>query len=360
MAPQVSQRALVVIALVVTVAGLRLADEFVVPLLVALVMALALAPVVRRLSDWLPRIVAAGLVVASLAGAFGGLAYSLSDEAADALVELPAATRKMRQALRGSLRRKGTPLARIELTVREMERAASETGGAATPSGVTAVQLVEPPLDLRNYMWWGSRGLASVAGGLMIVGFLVFFLLATGDRFKRKLVRLSGPSLSRRRAAVLVVDGIALRVARYLLHMSATSAAVGVVTWLVFAWIGVAQAGLWGLAAGLLNLVPYFGPTVVMVGSALAAFAQFGDAGTAALVAGSSLAITAVEGMLVSPLLLGPVADVNPVAVFVSFLFWGWLWGPWGVLLAMPMLVIMKTVAGVVPSLAGVRELLAR
>ncbi|MGE3274799.1 MAG: AI-2E family transporter [Vicinamibacterales bacterium] len=356
-----TSRAVIVMAVVVAIAGLKLAEDFIVPVLAAIVVALSLAPIVRRMSCYMPRALAAALVVVLLAVGIGALGYSLSDEAAAALDALPRVTRDIRQSLRGTLRKKDTPLAQLQKTVSEMEQAANDTGGlsSAPPNGVMAVQIVEPPLDLRNYMWWGSRGLASVAGGLVLLLFLVFFLLATGDRFKRKFVRLSGQALSRRRTTVRVVDAIATRVGRYLLHMVMMGAVVGTLTWLAFAWIGVAQAGLWGVLAGILNAVPYFGPTVIMGASAFAAFAQFGDLGTAALVGSVSLVITSLEGMLLSPIFLGPIADVNPVAVFVSFLFWGWLWGPWGVLLAMPLLVIIKTVAEAVPALSVVGELLA-
>lgn len=354
-----AQIALPLVAVVVAVAALELAEEFLVPLLVAIVAALALAPIVRRMTSWMPRPVAAALVVGIMAAGLGGMAYSLSDETAAALAELPQVTRRARKALNGTLDQPDTALAQLRQTVTEVERAARESARpTTTPSGVMAVQIVEPPLDLQNYMWWGSRGLLSGIGGLLIVLFLVYFLLASGAQFKRKLVQMSGRQLSRRRTAVRVVDAISQRVARYLLHMVMMGTLVGVATWLVFLWIGVAYAGLWGLAAGLLNAVPYFGPTIVAMASTLAALAQFGEVPPALLVGASSLAITGVEGLLISPYLVGQLARVNPVAVFVSFLFWGWLWGAWGVLLAMPLLVIVKTIAESVPAMRTVGELL--
>lgn len=101
-------------------------------------------------------------------------------------------------------------------------------------------------------------------------------------------------------------------------------------TWLAFAWMGVRYAGLWGVAAGVLNCIPYFGPTIIMVTSALAALLQFKSLGMVGLVALVSLAITSLEGFLLAPIALGRAASVNSVAVFVSVMFWGWMWGPLG------------------------------
>ena len=122
--------------------------------------------------------------------------------------------------------------------------------------------------------------------------------------------------------------------------------------------MGVRYAGLWGVAAGVLNCIPYFGPTVVMVASAVAALLQFKSLAMMASVAGASVAITSLEGFLLTPIFLGQAARVNSVAVFVSVMFWGWMWGTPGMLLAVPILMMVKTVSDHVESLSSVSELL--
>jgi predicted PurR-regulated permease PerM len=353
--------AVVSLGVVAVVAALRLASGFFVPLLASIVIALALAPIVRRLARWLPRGVAAALVVGALVGGGGLLAYTLADEAVTAIGQLPTVARQLREAVRAATSGRGPAVfGQVREAIQEIERTATEsTERPATPRGVTPVQVVEPPLALGNIFWTGSRGVAAVAGQLVMMIFLVYFLLAFGELFKRKIVRLSGERLSRRRVTVEAIDQIGERVAQSLSHLVLMGILVGVATWLAFSWMGVQYAALWGIAAAVMNAVPYFGPTVVAALATVAAFLQFASFGIAAAVGAVSLAITAVEGFLLTPMLFGQAVRVNPVAVFVSALFWGWLWGGWGLLLSLPLLVIVKTIAESVTDLKPLAEMLS-
>jgi predicted PurR-regulated permease PerM len=155
-----------------------------------------------------------------------------------------------------------------------------------------------------------------------------------------------------------MIDEISAKIARFIFYMFWSGAVVGVLTWLVFWWLGMRYAGLWGVAAGVLNCIPYFGPTVIMVASAAAALLQFQSLAMMGAVSGASVVITAIEGFLLMPIFLGQAARVNSVAVFVSVMFWGWLWGALGMLLAVPILMMLKTVADRVESLSSLSELL--
>jgi len=352
--------ALVAIAVVVTVAALKAAQAFFVPIIFGVVIALALAPMVRRIERLMPRWIAAALVVALLVGLAGFTAYSLSDEASQAIAGLPQATRALRQTFRTVVSRGEGALSQLQRAARELQRTATEsTERPTTPSGVTAVQVVAPPVDFTNFMWLGSQGALTFAGNALLVIFLIYFLLASGDLFKRKFVRMSGDRLSQRKITLQVIDQIGDRVAKSMLHLVLIGIAVGVCTWALLTAFGVRYAGLWGLAAGLLNCVPYLGPAVVAAGLFLAGVVQFGNLATAAMIAGVSLAVTAIEGFLFTPIVIGRSVQLNPVAVFVSFLFWGWLWGIPGMLLALPLLMIVKTVAESIEDLAPLAELLS-
>ena len=129
-------------------------------------------------------------------------------------------------------------------------------------------------------------------------------------------------------------------------------------TWLAFWWLGVEYAALWGLAAGIMNSIPYFGPTVVAIAAFVVAFLQFESAWQASLVSMASLAITTIEGMVITPLMVSRMASMNPVAVFLGLLFWGWLWGVVGMLLAVPLMMVDKAVADRVEDLKPLAELL--
>jgi predicted PurR-regulated permease PerM len=350
----------VTLAVIIGVAALSVAQGFIVPVVVSIVLALALARIVRRLQRLMPRWIASALVVIFLIAGLGAMVYLLSDEAARAIAQLPTATRTLRQAFRVMITRQQGPLSQLQKAIDELERAATEsTDRPQTPSGVTAVQVVEPPVDFSNVMWLGSQGVVWVAAQLTLVLFLVYFLLAYGDLFERKLVRISGDSLARRKVTVQLIDEIGENVAKSISHLTLTSVLVGVVTSIAMYLMDVRYSGLWGLAAGLLNFVPYVGPLVVSVGLFLASLVQFGDIYTALLVSAVSMAITSVEGFLFTPIVFGRAARVNPVAVFIGFLFWGWLWGLWGMLLAMPLLLIMRTIADKVDDLAPLAELLS-
>lgn len=354
-------QAIVILSVVAGVAGLRAAEGFIVPVLFSLVAALALAPIVRRLSRWIPRAVSAAMIVIVVVSMCGATAYSLADEAAAAVAGLPQASRQLRQAVRVATdTRQGHLFTQIQRALSDLERTASESTQPlpAAQKGVMPVQIVESPLDLRSLLWNGSWGLLGIGGQVVVVFFLTYFLLSFGDVFKRKLVKLSGSRLSERRVTLDAIDQITDRVARSLLHLVLTGVVVGVATWVALMWMGVNYAGLFGIAAGLLNAVPYLGPTMVGGAAFSAALLQFSDIGMAALVGGITVAITSLEGFVLTPLLFGRVASVNPVAVLVSALFFGWLWGGAGLLLSLPLLVIIKTIAETVDDLAPLAELL--
>jgi predicted PurR-regulated permease PerM len=351
---RVERVALVVLASVVGIAALRFGRDFFSPLALAIVTALALSPIVRRLSTWVPRWIAAAAVVGSFCGGAAVVGYALSDEVIALVDRLPVAAREVRQAVQAASSTRSGPIARIEAALSELQRASGAT--SVTP-GVTPVQIVDAPGVERRMVDAAGRA-GFLAAQVVLVIFLVYFLLASGDMFRRKFVRLSGDSLSRRRLTVELIDDIVVRTSNVLIQLGMVSTLVGVATWLAFSALGVTYAGVWGIAAGLLNVLPYVGPLLVMSGSTVAGLLQFGNVPDALLVGGVSLAITTAEGMILSPLLFGRMSRVNAVAVFLSFLFWNWIWGPVGVLIAVPLLVIVKAIADRVEELQPFGELI--
>jgi predicted PurR-regulated permease PerM len=171
-------------------------------------------------------------------------------------------------------------------------------------------------------------------------------------------VRLAGSSLSRKKITVHILNDINRSIQKYLLMVLTTNLLVGLLTWIVFRWLGLENAGAWAAAAGLLHVVPYLGPTAIAVATAMAAYIQFNSLTMAALVAGASLAIAGVIGTLVATWMTGRIANMNSAAVFVSLMFWGWLWGVWGMLLSIPIIVIAKVVSQHVEQMHPLAELL--
>jgi len=348
------------LAVIATVAALYLARAFFVPLLLGILASYALRPVV----DWLklchvPRPVSAALVLAVLTGSLSWVAVAVSDDAAAMVEKLPEAARKLRQTLSDA--RESGPTA-----LQNIQEAADELQGAATDAGTkpgaraAAAQGTEPTAWLRDYALTQSALLFAVIGQTPIVLLLAFFLLASGEHFRRKLVGLVGPSLSRKRDAVQILEEIDVQIQRYLLATFVSNVLVAVATWLAFQALGMEQAGAWGVAAGVLHFIPYLGPGLVAIASGVAGFLQFGSLLNGLAVAGASLVVAIVVGVLFTTWLQGRFARVNAAVLFIALLFFGWLWGVWGLLLGAPLVVITKVICDRVDSLKPAGELLGR
>jgi predicted PurR-regulated permease PerM len=341
-----------VIAVILTLAACRYGRDFLAPLLLGVLAAVALAPLVRGLSRILPRWIAAAIVVIGIAGAFGFTAWMLSDEVAAFSRRLPGIVRDVRSAVQSASPRQSL-IRQLQQAVTELE----QTATPAKPTTATPVTVVET-VDVQRQMMNGVRAAGGYMSTAILLLFLVYFLLSEGEMFKQKLVKLSGQRLSQKKVTVQMIDEIITQIGHFVFYQFWSGLLVGTVTWLIFAWLGVRYAGLWGVAAGVMNCIPYFGPTIIMVASSIAAIMQFRSPSMVAVVALTSLAITSLEGFLLAPIALGRAASVNSVAIFVAVMFWGWLWGPLGLILAVPILMIVKTITDHVESLKSLSELL--
>ncbi|MBW8307165.1 MAG: AI-2E family transporter [Thiobacillus sp.] len=330
-----------------------------IPLVLGVVVSYALSPLVTQLHKWhVPRTVGAAALLLLIVGGIGSMAFSLHDETVSMIETLPEAAQKLRQTLRTQRSGSTGAIENVQKAVDQIEHAASETAAkpAVVPRGVTRVQIEEPKFNLRDYLWSGTIGALSFISLAVMVLVLTFFLMASGDTFRRKLVKLSGPTLSKKRITVQMLNEITSQIQRYLLVQVFTSTLVGIATWLAFLWVGMEHAAVWGVAAGVLNLIPYLGAIIITVGTTLVAFMQFGSMGMALTVGTISLVINSIEGYLLTPWLSGRASRMNAVVVFAGILFWGWLWGAWGLLLGMPIMMAIKSVCDRVEAFTPVGE----
>ena len=356
----VRSMALVVLTALAVLLVLRWASAFFIPLMLGLMLSYALSPVVNALQRLrIPRAISAAVLIVGLLGGAGFGVYSFSDDANQLIESLPDAARKLRDSVRARTGQSDTPLGTVQKAAAQIEQAAEEAS-AATPAGrgVQRVLVEKPRFNIRDHLWSGTMGLASLAGEAIIVTFLTFFLLVSGDTFRRKLVKITGPSLSSRKITVQALDEITEQIQRYLMVQLLASIVVGVATGLAFWTLGLKHAGVWGFAAAVLNLVPYIGSAVVAGAAALVGFVQFGEIRMAVTLAGASLGIHTFMGNLIVPWLTSKASSMNPVAVFVGVLAWGWLWGVWGLLLGVPILMVVKAICDRVEDLKPVGELL--
>jgi predicted PurR-regulated permease PerM len=271
---------------------------------------------------------------------------------------LPRAAEKLRGLMdKKDAPRAETPLQKVQKAAEELESAAAERAPARAAPGVRRVIVEKPKFDVRDYLWTSTVGLITLLGQLTLVAFLTFFLLISGDTFRRKLVQITGPTLTRKKITVQALDEINAQIHRYLMVQLWSSVGVGVVIGAIFHYMGMPHALAWGVATAVLNLIPYVGSIAVSLAAIVAAFIQF-DFDVALTVAGICLVVQTIQGNLLVPWLTSQASRMNPVAVFVSVLAWGWLWGVWGMLLGIPIMMVIKAVCDRVEDLQPVGELL--
>jgi predicted PurR-regulated permease PerM len=353
--------ALGILAVLASVFALWWAQTFLVPVLLGIVVAYTLNPLVAWLEAIkIPRVVGTVIVLASVIGALVLGTYSLRGQMQTIIEQLPAAATKFATGLARMRISQIGNMQKMQDAATEVERATTQAaGGAVVPRHpATHVIVDQPTFKLGNFLWESSMGALGAMVQAAMVVFLVFFLLLGGDTFKRKLVRLTGPSLSKRKITVHILDDINGSIQKYMFMLLTTNLLVALLSWIAFHWIGLENAGAWAAAAGLLHIVPYLGPGITAVATGMAAFMQFESFAMALLVAGASLAIATVVGTFVTTWMTGRIANMNSAAVFISLLFWGWLWGVWGMLLSIPIIVIVKVVSQHVEQLHPMAELL--
>jgi predicted PurR-regulated permease PerM len=351
--------ALAVLATLATVFALSWAQTLLVPLLLGIVITYTLSPVVYWLERLrIPRVVGAVLVMSGVVVALALSAYSLRGQLQTIIEQLPIATAKLSASLAELQKSQRGNLQKIQSAASDVESATATAVGGSARQPATHVIVDPPKFRLNDFLWESSLGAIGVAGQAATVLFLVFFLLLGGDTFKRKLVRLAGPTLSKRKITVTILDDINGSIQKFMLMLVVTNLMVVLLSWVAFHFIGLDNAGAWAVAAGLLHIVPYLGPAVAAGATAMAAFVQFDSAGMALLAGGASLAIATLVGTVVTTWMTGRIAHMNAAAVFISLLFWGWLWGIWGMLLSIPIIVITKVVAQHIEPLHPLAELL--
>ncbi len=354
-----------VIATVAFVFGLQWAKNFLVPLLLGIFIAYTLSPVVRWLERWhIRRAIGATLVTGLILVGMALTMQRVQGEFLNIVDELPTLTHKVTRILTDGSDGPST-IQQVQAAAAELEQAAANAAGgkrATPPRRAPAPAAAQTPgasnFRIMDWLLAGSVGLASFISQATMVVFLVFFLLLAGDTFKRKLVKLTGPSLTQKKVTVHILEDINTSIQNYMFMLLVTNVLLALLMWVALRLIGLENAGAWAIFAGVAHVMPYFGPLLITSATGLVAFLQFESLQMVILVAGASLAIATLVGMVVTTWMTGKIAKMNPAAVFVSLLFWGWLWGMWGLLLGVPVVVVIKVVAERVEGMEVIAELL--
>jgi predicted PurR-regulated permease PerM len=326
---------------------LHFARSFVLPIVIAVLFDFLLSPIVRALKRLrIPEPIGAAMVMIVLVGTVVVAGMRLAPAASGWIARAPATFDRVEARL-SELRR---PVERVSEAARQVEEATDVGGGDDTQK----VQLEGPSLSEQLF-----GGTTALLGGLTVVTFLTYFLLAAGDLFMQKMIRIL-PQFRDKKRAVSIAREIESQVSTHLFTVAAINVGLGVVTGFVTWAYGMPNPVLWGLVAGVFNFVPYFGAVATTIVIGLAAITTFDSLGQALLVPATFFAVNAVEGNLVTPMILGRTLMLNTVAVFVGLMFWWYMWGLTGAIIAVPMLVTMKIFCDHFESLEPFGEFLGR
>lgn len=308
-----------------------LASALIVPVLVALLVSLTLAPAVRQLcAARIPRAIAAAVVVVSLMAAAGALVGSLLTPAQEWLTQAPRA------------------LARVEVALRSIQQPLQ----AASEAGERLAELTEGNSRRRptvveaspNQLGQMLKATPAVLVGLTMTLILIFIFLLHGDSLLRKLVEIA-PELRMKKEIVQATRSAQHDLSVYMVSITVINITVGAITALGLWWLGVPNPLLWGGVAALFNYAPYIGPLMVMIALTVVGFGHFDTPMEALLLPGLFLLLNILEGQLFTPLTVGRRMALDPVVVFIGLFTLGWMWGIAGVLIALPLLTCIRIVA---------------
>ena len=351
------EMAVIVVAVVATIGAARVAEPFLVPVLAGILLSYTLRPLVSALeSVRVPRVASAALVIAALIGLVWVTVWAIRDDVNSALAELPNAARKLRVAVVEVSRESPGPMTHMNQAAAELDRAAAEAAGkAAAPAPAVRGGVGD---QIQTFIADQSSNALLVFGEITMAVILAFFLLASGDTFRRKVAHLAGESLARRRVTVEALNEIDSQIQSYMLTLLVANVLVALATWGALALLGLPNAGLWGAVVGALHVIPYAGTVIAAVAVGIAAFVHQGSIAEAMTAMTAIFAIALLIGIGLTTWMQGRACRMNAVAAFLGVLFFGWLWGGWGLLLGVPLLAVLKSVSDRVEFLHPVSELL--
>jgi predicted PurR-regulated permease PerM len=305
---RLTKGALVTVATIAAIALLKYAQVVFESAVLALLLATILDPLVVALERArIMRPLGAAVVMLAMFGGLGYGAYRLEDRAIAFVDSLPHTAQKLQEDIRAAARNnRESVLGKIQRAADEIDEtvAAASSGGAPEPDGMPRVRVEDPKFESKDYLWAGSVNLGILAGQATVVVTLAYFILAGSKLYRRKFVRLSGPGYSNQRGMVEALSTVKNQMVRFLLVQVLTCFLVAVATWGALLYFGLKNAFMWGLAAGILNFVPYFGPAAGTLAISLAAFLQFGTIVDALKIGMVALAITSLEGVVLKPVLM--------------------------------------------------------
>ena len=353
-------RALYGLLLFVILTVLYFARDLVLPVVVALILSLVFMPTVRAMKKiFIPAPLGAAIIVLGLFAVFLGGAYRLAEPASDWLQRTPEGLQEIDAKLRritGSVHQVATATAKVEEMTKDMtsgdNKSGNDIGGNIIKEKPQEVTMKAP--SLADAVLSYARDFAVAAISTLV---LLYFLLASGDMFLRKTIAAT-PRLADKMQAIDIAQQVEAEVSTYLLTVTMINICLGCLVTLLMYLLGVQNPLLWGVMTAVFNFIPYFGDIASISILTIVGLLTFDELWRSLLVPGVFYVLTAAEGYLITPLIVGKRMNLNPVVIVLSVLFWGWMWGIPGALLAVPILVVLKTLCDRVKSLQVFGEFL--
>lgn len=325
--------------------ALYLARGFFLPLVLALLLSFLLSPLVRGMKKiHIPEALGAAIVVLSLLGGLGAGIYELGGPAYTWMQQAPNNLRKIERRVRDLKK----PVQAVNNATQQVAKMAQVGGNPQQPAAAAAA----PSLGERL-----ASGAFEVAADAVTMFILLYFLLASGDLFLRKLIKVL-PSLEDKKRAVEIARQIETEVSTYLSTVTFINVVLGLAVWGVMALIGVPNPLLWGVLATVTNYIPYLGAMTMYIVLTGLGFLTFDDVSHALLPPGAFLICNVLEAYVLTPMILGKRLTLNPVVIFVALSFWGWMWGIAGAVMAVPIMVVFKIFCDHSEPLAPIGEFL--
>ncbi|HEX4496058.1 MAG TPA: AI-2E family transporter [Thermoanaerobaculia bacterium] len=324
---------------------LYLGRTFFLPIVLSLLLSFLLRPVVRALKKiHIPEALSAGVLILGLLGLLGLGIFELAAPAYTWIGQAPQSLHR----IEGRLRDLKRPVQTVSKATEQVERIAKVGGTDATPK----VQVTQESLGARVF-----SGATEFAVEGLVLFILLFFLLASGDLFLRKLIKVL-PSLADKKRAVDIASQIETEISTYLTTITVINIVLGLAVWGAMALIGVPNPLLWGVVAAVLNFVPFLGPITMVSVLTMVGLLIFPDLPHALIAPGVFLGLHFLESYLLTPMILGRRLTLNPVVIFLGLTFWGWLWGIAGAILAVPIMMVLKIFCEHSEPLASIGEFL--
>lgn len=341
---------MVVVAVLALLYTLYFAREFLLPITFAVLLSYLLSPVVRTLARLhIPPPLGALVIILALVAIVGIGGYELSGPVEGWAVSAPQTLATAELKLSKLIK----PIERVTRTAERVVTAASVTAGGAG-SKPAEVVVKGPSLVARAF---GTT--QRFAGSMLEVVILLYFLLAAGDLFLQKLIKVL-PNSGDKEKAVEIARETESSVSTYLLTATSVNVGEGIVITGLMYLLGMPNPALWGALVVVLEFIPYLGALVMVAILSVAALTTFNSVGHALLIPASYLMVNLVQGNFVSPLLLGHRLALNQVALFVGLAFWFWIWGIAGAFIAVPLMATFKIFCDHIDMLAAVGEFLGR